>query len=514
MAKYLFVLLFFMLISKTAQAVDASVTQLTIPQIHQKMQQGALTSEQLVRFYLHRIDALNPKLNAVITVNPKALEDAVLADKQLAENNEKFGLLHGIPVLIKDNIDTNDGMPNTAGSELLKDNLPKQNAFIVEQLKKAGAIILGKTNLSEWANFRSTRSISGWSSLGGLTRNPYDLSRSTCGSSSGSGAAVAADLAQVAIGTETDGSITCPASMTGVVGFKPSVGSVSRSGIIPISSNFDTAGPMARNVTDAVYLLQAMLGKDSNDSASYAHSALSEESLVEYLKEQGLKGKRIGIASNYRHEHPEVNALFNQAVNLMRKAGAEIITEAPIETKNQWRLQQYKILLWDFKDEIAEYLKNTKVKPDTLNDLVLENKEHMASVMQLFAQDIFEQANQSKGKAEESYQQVLEELLTLAKDKGIDATLEKHKLDMLIAPTTGPAWKLDIINGDHFSGAASSPAAIAGYPHITVPMGYVLHMPVGISFFSKKNNEAELIEAAYHFEQLTKVRVPPNIPQR
>ncbi|UAA39318.1 amidase [Paraneptunicella aestuarii] len=499
--------------SKTAHAVDAIVSQLTIPQIHEKMRAGELTSEQLTRFYLHRIDVLNPKVNAVITLNPKALNDAIQADKTLAANKENLGLLHGIPILLKDNIDTNDGMPNTAGSELLKYNIPKHNAFIVDQLKKAGAIILGKTNLSEWANFRSTRSISGWSSHGGQTRNPYDLSRSPCGSSSGSGAAIAAELAQVAVGTETDGSITCPSAMMSVVGFKPSVGSVSRSGIIPISSQFDTAGPMARSVTDAVYLLQAMLGKDDKDAASYEHSGFSNQ-LIQHLKAEGLKGKRIGIVSNYMHSHPQVNALFNRAVNVMREAGAEIITEAPITTKNQWRVDQYNILLWDFKDEVADYLKHSGIKAKTLNDLILRNKEFSASTMPLFSQDIFEQANSSQGKQEKEYQNTLTRLLSMVREQGIDATLKAHNLDILIAPSTGPAWKLDIINGDHFNGSSSSPAAIAGYPHITVPMGYVSHMPAGISFFASKDQEADIIEAAYHFEQLTQFRIAPNIPKR
>lgn len=494
----------------TGAKAFANIDDLTIPELQEKMAAGKLTSARLTQFYLQQIEALNPKLHAVITVNPSALKDAQQADQQ-RQSGKPLGLLHGIPLLLKDNIDTADGMPNTGGSVLLKDNIPQQDAFIVSQLRNAGAIILGKANLSEWANFRSTRSSSGWSGMGGQTRNPYDITRTPCGSSSGSGVAVAANMTQVAIGTETDGSITCPSSANGVVGIKPTVGSVSRSGIIPISSNHDTAGPMARSVTDAVYLLQAILGEDKQDRLSFASDNITNHQLLKHLKADGLKGKRIGIVTNYESAHPEVNAIFKRAVRIMQDAGAIIVKDAQIETKGKWHKQQYNTLLWDFKDEVAEYLKTTKLGVKTLNDLIVQNKEHSEQELVVFGQEIFETANQTQGKSEPDYEKNLTEMMAMARENGIDATLKKHNLDILIAPTTGPAWKIDAINGDHFQGSATSPAAVSGYPHITVPMGYVLHLPVGISFFSGKNTEPTLIEAAYHFEQITKVRRPPYV---
>lgn len=483
--------------------------QLTIPELQTRMASGELSAAALTQHYLNQINALNPTLNAVITINPNALEDAKAADRA-RENEQTLGLLHGIPVLLKDNIDTADGMPNTGGSLLLKNNYPEKDAFVTKQLRKAGAIILGKANLSEWANFRSTRSISGWSAMGGQAKNPYDLTRTPCGSSSGSGVAVAAAMTQIAVGTETDGSITCPSAINGIVGIKPTVGSVSRSGIIPISSNHDTAGPMARNVTDAVYLLQAMLGEDDADRLGFASPHINN-SLVDALKAGDLKGKRIGVVSNYLSPHPKVNAVFKQAVKVLREAGAVIIEGTNIDTKGEWGQQQYNTLLWDFKDEVAEYLATTKSEAKDLKDIIQFNIQHPDKEMLYFDQEIFDIANSSKGKDEPNYQENLDELLTLAREKGIDATLKQYKLDMLIAPTSGPAWKLDMVNGDNFQGSATSPAAVSGYPHITVPMGYVLHLPVGISFFAGKNSEAQLIEAAYHFEQLTHARRAPYI---
>lgn len=486
-----------------------NVQALTIPELQEKMASGELSSAALTQHYLTQITSLNPTLNAVITVNPKAIEQAKAADN-IRQTKEPLGLLHGIPVLLKDNIDTNDGMPNTAGSLLLKDNRPENDAFVTQKLREAGAIILGKANLSEWANFRSTRSVSGWSAMGGQARNPYDITRTPCGSSSGSGVAVAAALTQVAVGTETDGSITCPSSVNGIVGIKPTVGSVSRSGIIPISSHHDTAGPMARNVTDAVYLLQAMLGEDKADHLGFK-SPHDDNQLIDALKTEGLKGKRIGVVSNYLNPNPKVNALFKEAVSILRKAGATIVEGANIETRGEWGQLQYNTLLWDFKDEIADYLATTKSEGKTLEDIIAFNESAHEKEMPFFDQEIFDTANRSKGKREPNYQENVKTMFSLAREKGIDATLKQHKLDMLIAPTSGPAWKIDPINGDHFQGSASSPAAISGYPHITVPMGYVLHLPVGISFFAGKNSETTLIEAAYHFEQITQFRRAPYV---
>ena len=484
---------------------------LTIPAIHQAMRDGKLTSSQLTQHYLQRIVALNPKLNAVITINPKAQRDAKRADAQatqLKQQNQPWPLLLGVPVLVKDNIDTADGMANTGGSVLLKKHTPKHDAFVIQQLRQAGAVILGKANLSEWANFRSTRSNSGWSAMGGQTRNPFDITRSPCGSSSGSGVAVSANLTQVAIGTETDGSITCPSSMNGVVGIKPTIGAVSRAGIIPISSQFDTAGPMARSVTDAVFLLQAMLGRDERDTHSVQ---MPFDDLTQYLNSKGLQGKRIGIVSNYASPHPKVNTLFRQAVDAMRNAGAVIIDNVVIKTKGEWRTAQLNALLWDFKDEIADYLKTTDMPFNTLAELIALNNKHAAEELTTFGQEIFIMAEATQGKQTQHYRQERQTLLDLARKKGIDAALKQHNLDILIAPTTQPAWKIDRVNGDYFSGSASSPAAIAGYPHISVPMGFVLHLPVGISFFSTANSEPILIEAAYHFEQITQARRAPSL---
>lgn len=506
--------LIFTLVTLVASSVSYATDKaesLTIPAIHSKMRTGKLTSLELTQHYLQRVKALNPKINAVIAVNPNAQRDAKQADElaaKLTKQNQPWPLLLGIPVLVKDNIDTADGMANTAGSILLKNNFPKHDAFVIQQLRQAGAIILGKANLSEWANFRSTRSNSGWSAMGGQTRNPFDITRSPCGSSSGSGAAVSANLSQVAIGTETDGSITCPSAINGVVGIKPTIGAVSRSGIIPISSQFDTAGPMARSVTDAVILLQAMLGYDENDQHS---SKVPFSDLTEHLKPSGLKGKRIGIVSNYASAHPKVDALFNQAVKAMEKAGAIIVDDVKIATKGQWRQAQLNALLWDFKDEVADYLKTTDMPFHTLAELIALNDKHAAEELAQFGQEIFTMADATKGKQSENYQKQRETLLSLARKKGIDATLKQHNLDILIAPTTDPAWKIDMINGDYFPGSATSPAAIAGYPHITVPMGFVLHLPVGMSFFSTANSEPVLIEAAYHFEQITQARRAPQL---
>jgi len=502
--------LVFLTTSNIARA-NNKAESLTIPQMHNKMREGTFTSLTLTQHYLKQIEKFNPKINAVIAVNPNAVSDAKRADelgKQLASQNKPWPLLLGVPVLLKDNIDTADGMANTGGSVLLKNNYPKHDAFVVQQLRNAGAIILGKANLSEWANFRSTRSNSGWSAMGGQTRNPFDITRSACGSSSGSGASVSANLTQVAIGTETDGSITCPAAINGVVGFKPTVGAVSRTGIIPISSEFDTAGPMARSVTDAVILLQAMQGYDKQDSHS---RKIANADLTKHLTANGLKGKRIGIASNYASAHPKVDAVFRDAVEAMRKAGAIIVDDAAITTKDQWRQQQINALLWDFKDEVADYLKTTDMPFKTLKELIALNEKHSAEELAQFGQEIFAMAEGTQGKQAENYQEERKTLLALAREKGIDATLKQRNLDMLIAPTTDPAWKIDMINGDYFPGSATSPAAIAGYPHITVPMGFVLHLPVGMSFFSTANSEPVLIEAAYHFEQLTQARRAPQL---
>lgn len=482
----------------------------TIASVHQQFKQQTLTSEQLVRFYLKRIqqfDKNGPKLNSVVQLNKNAVAQAVTLDKYYLKYGFK-GPLHGIPVLLKDNIDTLDGMANTAGSAALQFNFPKKEAFLVQQLKKAGAIILGKTNLSEWANFRSTHASSGWSGLYGQTKNPYDLTTSPCGSSAGSGVAIAADFAVLAIGTETDGSITCPASVNGIVGIKPTLGTISRQGIIPLAHSQDTAGPMARTVTDAVVMLQSMVATDSNDPQTLA----SNINYISHLKVQGLKGKRIGIVRNLSGYLPQVDDLFDKAIDVLKQQGAIIIDNANIKTLGQWDEAETEVLLYEFKHDLNAYLAQTsKNVPNSLAQLITFNKNHAAQEMPYFGQELFLEA-QSKGElTDKKYVVALNKAKSTAKN-GIDNALAKNKLDLLIAPTTQPAWKIDWINGDHYLGSATSPAAVSGYPHITVPMGYIHGLPVGLSLFASQLSEGTLIEAAYGFEQATKtLRVPPKL---
>lgn len=477
-----------------------------ILQIQQQMKQGKLSSVELVNYYLDRIAKYDKnKLNSVVQINKNALERAKALDK-LRADGKSIGPLHGIPILLKDNIDTIDGMANTAGSHALKNNFPKDDAFVINQLKKAGAIILGKTNLSEWANFRSTASSSGWSGIYGQTRNPYDTTTSPCGSSSGSGVAIAANLATIAIGTETDGSVTCPSAINGIVGIKPTLGTVSRDGIIPIAHSQDTAGPMARNVTDAVILLAAMVAVDKNDP----DVTPSTIDYISHLKIDGLKGKRIGIARNLMGYHKGLDAKFEQAITALKAQGAIIVDNANLDSKPEWGDAEFEVLLFEFKDELNKYLAQTSTGlPKSLKELILYNKDNAALEMPYFEQEIFEMAQEKGPITDKSYLDALAKAKSSTQEDGIDNVIQKYNLDMIIAPTTGPAWKIDWVNGDHYLGAASSAAAIAGYPHITVPMGYVHQLPVGISFFAGKLQEGKLIEAAYAFEQATMHRKAP-----
>lgn len=481
----------------------------TINDLHQQMKAGTLTSEALVQFYLARIDNIdknNTKLNAVSQLNQHALAQAKSLDESFKKNGF-VGPLHGIPVLLKDNIDTLDGMANTAGSYALANNYPKNNAFFVEQLKKAGAIILGKTNLSEWANFRSTSSSSGWSGIHGQTLNPYDLTTSPCGSSSGSGVAIAANLATVAVGTETDGSVTCPSAINGIVGIKPTLGTVSRSGIIPIAHSQDTAGPMARTVTDAVILLSAMVAEDKQDSDAIT----STIDYLSHLKSDGLKGKRIGVVRNLTGYHKKLDARFEQAIETMKAQGAIIIDKTNFEDMDKWGEAEFTVLLYEFKTDLNKYLATTaKGLPKSLADIIEFNQQNKSDEMPIFDQEIMIMANEKGSLTDKDYQQALSSAKTMTQAQGIDSLIKQHNLDLLIAPTTGPAWKIDHINGDHYLGAASSAAAISGYPHITVPMGFVHHLPVGISFIGGKLQEGKLIEAAFSYEQATQHRKPPS----
>jgi len=480
----------------------------TINDIHHQMETKQLTSEQLVQFYLKRIEKFDDQglqLNSVVQLNKNAIVQAKALDNYFAKHGFK-GSLHGIPVLLKDNIDTTDGMANTAGSAALVNNFPKDDAFLVKQLKAQGAIILGKTNLSEWANFRSTSSSSGWSGLYGQSKNPYDKTTSPCGSSSGSGIAAAANFATVTIGTETDGSVTCPAAMNGVVGIKPTLGTVSRDGIIPIAHSQDTAGPMAKNVTDAVILLTAMVKADKADQDVVS----SNINYLSHLQLDGVKGKRIGIARNLMGYHKGVDKVFEQAILDLKKQGAIIVDETNFENADQWGDAEYEVLLYEFKDELNKYLAKTADGiPKSLKEMIEYNKKNADVELKYFGQEIFLMAQAKGSITDKRYLDALAKAKRLTQAEGIDALLKKHALDLIIAPTTGPAWKTDWVNGDHYLGAASSAAAISGYPHITLPMGYVHGLPVGLSMFSGKLQEGTLIEAAFGYEQATNHRVAP-----
>ncbi|MCO4797649.1 MAG: amidase [Colwelliaceae bacterium] len=500
----------FFSISLSILAKEVVVEELTVTEIHQEMESGLLTSEALVSFYLKRIDDIDKngkKLNSVSQLNENALAQAKKLDK-IFKKSGFVGALHGIPILLKDNIDTIDGMANTAGSHALLNNFPKNDAFFVNQLKQAGAIILGKTNLSEWANFRSTSSSSGWSGLHGQTRNPYDLTASPCGSSSGSGVAIAANLATIAVGTETDGSVTCPSAINGIVGIKPTLGTVSRDGIIPIAHSQDTAGPMARNVTDAVILLSVMVAEDKND----ANVEPSNINYLQHLKKDGLQGKRIGIARNLMGYHKGLDETFEQAVKDLQAQGAIIIDDTNFENKDQWGDNEFTVLLYEFKHDLNLYLAATaKGLPKSLSDIIEFNTNNSDIEMLYFEQEIMEMAQNKADLNSEEYIEALKKAKAATQKDGIDHLLTKYNLDLIIAPTTGPAWKTDWVNGDHYLGASSSAAAISGYPHITVPMGYVHGLPVGLSFFSGKLSEGVLIEAAFSYEQAANHRKPPKL---
>ncbi|MDT4977246.1 MAG: amidase [Pseudonocardiales bacterium] len=481
--------------------VDAT----TIPQLQHLMDQHKLSSEKLVTFYLHRIEELNPKLHAVITVSPTAKADARAADR--ARRNGDHRPLLGIPVLVKDNIDTT-GMPTTAGSLALAGSTPP-NAFIVDRLRAAGALILGKTNLSEWANFRGNQSSSGWSGVGGQTNLAYALDRNPCGSSSGSGVAASADLATVTIGTETDGSIVCPASASGDVGIKPTLGLASRSGIVPISAEQDTAGPITRNVTDAAVVLGAITGVDPSDPATSAQPGNVHTDYTTFLHAGALNGARIGVwrAGNFGLS-PETDVIMEAAIAKMKALGATIVdpTDIPIEPAFD---PEFTALLFEFKHDIAAYLAHTAPQyPKTLQDLIDFNNAHSAQELQFFGQEVFEQAQATGTLSDPAYIKARHDATSIAQ-KAIDDTLATNHLDAIIAPTSTPAWTTDLINGDHFSVGSSSPAAISGYASITVPAGTSFDLPVGVSFIAGKWAEPKLIALAYAWEQATHVRKPP-----
>jgi amidase len=498
-----------------AADVSQSLHELTIAQLQTAMTDGGLSSRQLVEHCLARIEAIDrngPRLNSVIEVNPEAL---AIADQLDAERHDKGarGPLHGIPILLKDNIDTADAMLTTAGSLALMNSRPASDAFIVTRLRNAGAVILGKTNLSEWANFRSSRSSSGWSARGGQTRNPYAIDRNPCGSSSGSAAAVAAGLTVVAVGTETDGSIVCPAAINGIVGIKPTIGLVSRSGIIPISASQDTAGPMARTVSDAVILLKVLAGADPADSATTASTTGPLPDYLAELKADGLKGARIGVARNFAGFHEGVDAIFDQAIAKLAEAGAVIVDPANLQLDKKLSEDEMTVLLYEFKDGLNRYLGARPGEPDTLAELIDFNEREHEREMPYFRQEIFLDAQKKGPLTEREYRRASQRARKAAGHDGIDALLEKYRLDAIIAPTVGPAWVTDIINGDHFVGGEISAApAVAGYPHVTVPAGFLLGLPIGISFVGAAWSEPTLIRLAFAFEQVTHAHRPPDLP--
>ncbi len=446
----------------------------------------------------------------MIELNPDALAIAAQLDAE-RDAGAVRGPLHGIPILLKDNIDTGDGMVTSAGSLALADHRPAQDSAVAANLRRAGAIILGKTNLSEWANFRSSKSSSGWSSRGGQTRNPYALDRTPCGSSSGSGVAVSANLCAAAIGTETDGSVVCPSHHAGIVGIKPTVGLVSRTGIVPISHSQDTAGPMARTVADAAILLSALVGVDDLDPATAASRGKTLDDYTQFLDLDGLRGARIGVARNYFGFHPLVDAIMERAILSLRAAGAVMVDPANIATAKDFGDDEFAVLLYEFKADLNAYL--ATVGPDlpvhSLADLIEFNHTHRARIMPHFGQELFVLAQEKADLSDAAYLEARAKSVALAGAQGIDATLAEHNLDAIIAPTGGPAWLVDWVNGDHYGGGSSSTAAVAGYPNITVPAGQVHGLPIGVSFMAGAWQEPTLIKLAYAFEQRTHARRQP-----
>lgn len=485
--------------------------EMTIIQMHELMEQGKTDSCELVRFYLKRIeefDTNGPSLNSLLELNPQALDIATSLDRERKEQGSR-SILHGIPFLIKGNIDTADSMETTAGSLAMKGHIAEKDAFIISRLREAGAVILGKTNLSEWANFRSSRSSSGWSSAGGQTRNPYVLDRSPCGSSSGSAVAVSANLCAAAIGSETDGSIVCPSHMNGIVGIKPTLGLVSRSGIIPIAHSQDTAGPMARTVSDAAALHVFISGYDKNDTKSDSTHGVTLSNINSVLDKNALKGARIGVSRNFFGIHEKVDELMEHSIKLMKDNGAVIVDPAEIETKNLYNDEELEVMLYEFKAGLNQYLSTAKGQVKSLQELIRYNKREKEQIMPWFQQETLEKA-QAKGPLSDSrYIESLKKCRLLSRDKGIDLTVKKYNLNAIIAPTGGPAWKIDLIGGDHYPGGSSQVAAVSGYPHITVPMGFVSGLPVGISFIGGAFSDSTLIGLAYAFEQLGKARKEP-----
>jgi amidase len=486
----------------------------TLADLQAGMASGRMTARSITQQYLARIEEIDrkgPTLRHVIEINPDALSIADALDGERKSGRVR-GPLHGIPILLKDNIDTADRMTTTAGSLALEGSIPLQDAFIAAKLRAAGAVFLGKANLSEWANFRSTHSSSGWSGRGGQARNPYILDRNPCGSSSGSGGAVSANLCALAIGTETDGSIVCPSSANGIVGIKPTLGLVSRAGIIPIAHSQDTAGPMARTVRDAAVLLNVLTGIDPRDSATQSAHARGQIDYTRSLDPNGLRGARIGVARTRFFGYSDVtDKLVNDAIGQLKAQGAVIVDPANIETAGKFDDSEFDVLLYEFKADLNAYLAGLgpKAPVRTLQAIIDFNERNKEREMQWFGQEIFLMAQKKGPLSEKKYRDALAKNLRMSRAQGIDATMNKYRLDAIVAPTGSPAWTTDLLNGDHFSGASSTPAAVAGYPNINVPAGFAHNLPVGISFFGRAHSEPTLIKLAYAYEQATKHRRAP-----
>ena len=510
------------LLSRTENSVSAATSsstpsfaleEMTIAELQEAMKVGKYTARSIAEMYLARIDEIDkrgPAVNSVIEINPDALAIADALDRERKEKGVR-GPLHGVPILIKDNIDTADRMMTTAGSLALVGSIPAKDAFVAQKLREAGAVILGKTNLSEWANFRSSHSTSGWSGRGGQTKNPYALDRNPSGSSSGSGVAVAANLCAAAIGTETDGSIVSPSSSNSLVGIKPTLGLVSRAGIIPIAHSQDTAGPMARTVADAAILLGALTGIDPRDGITKQSRGKSYTDYTQFLDANGLRGARIGVIRKSFGFHDDVDKLLNESIEVMKHLGAVIVDPANIATAGKFDDSEIEVLLYEFKADLNAYLASLgpKAPVHSLKEIIEFNERNREKEMPYFGQDQFIKAEAKGPLTSPAYHAALAKNHRMSRTEGIDAVMLKHRLDALIAPTGGPPWTTDHLNGDHFTGGLSTPPAVAGYPHITVPAGYVYGMPIGLSFTGRAYSEPKLIKLAYAYEQATKLRRPP-----
>jgi amidase len=503
--------------SPSSETKSFELNEVTTAELQAGMSSGKYTSRSLVEKYIARIKSIDrkgPELHTVIELNPDALAIADECDRERKEKGAR-GPLHGIPVLIKDNIDTADRMATTAGSLALVGSKPPGDSFVVRQLRQAGAVLLGKTNLSEWANIRSSRSTSGWSGRGGLTKNPYALDRNTSGSSSGSGAAVAANLCAVAVGTETDGSIISPASIHSIVGIKPTVGLVSRTGIIPISHTQDTAGPMARTVRDAAILLGTLAGVDPEDKTTLESTGKSFSDYTQFLDAKGLQGARIGVVRRYFGFHELVDELMTRAFEVMKQKGATIVDPADADALGQLDKNESLVFRYELKADMNAYL--ARLGPDapvhTLKEIIEFNEHNKKKEMPYFQQEIFIQAEAKGPLTEKEYIDARDNNLRLSRAEGIDTIMDKFNLDALVAPSESPAWVTDLVTGDHFLSGSTTAAAVAGYPSITVPAGFVFGLPVGISFFGRAWSESTLIKLAYAFEQATKHRKPPRFLQ-